>query len=272
MGRGHPAKTAPAVSVLICTHDRLPLLKKTLASVYAQTFADFEVVVMDNDSTDGTASWLERRRYPRLRCVRLPRREGPASARSRGLGELRGRYVAFLDSDDLWRPNHLRTLLPAFRDPKIMVAYSDFKLIDGAGRPVPRGRWRRSADPLFEGVSGQSSMPLPSTAVVRRTALLSVDFDRAFRTMLEDWDFFFRMALRYGRGSFHFVDRPLVYYRRHAVQETSGIDDEPLFSMEKLRRWGRLDERQRQGILDLAVLGRKHGRRLGQAAKPGPRS
>ncbi|HEX4046347.1 MAG TPA: glycosyltransferase family 2 protein [Elusimicrobiota bacterium] len=261
-GCGSSARTAPTVSVLICTHNRLPLLKRTIASVYAQTFSGFEIVVADNDSTDGTASWLERRRFPRLRRVRLPRLEGPGSARSRGLRGLRGRFVALLDSDDLWRPAHLETLLPAFRDPKVMVAYSDFEPIDGAGRPVPGGRGLRPPDTLFEALSGERYMPLPSTAVVRRAALRRVDFDRRFRTMLDDWDFFFRLARRYGPGSFRYIDRPLVLYRRHADQVTAGLDREPFFTMEKLARWDRLSERERQRIIDLAYLGRKHGRLL----------
>ena len=89
-------------SIVIPTYNRLALLPRTLDSVWAQRFTDFEVIVVDNGSTDGTDAWLETlgARVQRLRQDNL----GPGPARNAGAARARGDYLAFLDSDDLWFP------------------------------------------------------------------------------------------------------------------------------------------------------------------------
>lgn len=93
-------------SVVIPTYNRLDLLKETLASVRAQTFTDFEVIVVDDGSSDGTWEYLQDNDLG-VRCFRQ-QNGGPGSARNLGIRESEGRYVAFLDSDDLWFPWTLR--------------------------------------------------------------------------------------------------------------------------------------------------------------------
>ena len=92
----------PMFSVVIPTYNRLDLLKQALASVWAQTFTDYEVIVVDDGSADGTREWLTRQTR-RIRTVSQPNR-GPGAARNAGVGEAAGKYVAFLDSDDVWLP------------------------------------------------------------------------------------------------------------------------------------------------------------------------
>src|SRR4051794_13197703 len=102
------APTEPTVSVVVPTYNQPRLLSETLDGVLAQTFADFEVVVVDDGSTDDTPAVLARYagRDGRVRVVRQPN-AGIGAARNRGLDEARGRYVAPLDHDDLWMPGKL---------------------------------------------------------------------------------------------------------------------------------------------------------------------
>jgi glycosyltransferase involved in cell wall biosynthesis len=94
-------------SVIIPTYNRLALVRAALESVFRQTFSDFEVIVIDDGSTDGTGEMLGE--YAgRIRLLREAN-AGPAAARNLGLAEAKGRYVAFLDSDDLWFPWALET-------------------------------------------------------------------------------------------------------------------------------------------------------------------
>ena len=93
-------------SVVIPTFNRAGLLPATLATVHAQTFKDFEVIVVDDGSTDGTREYL--RTIDRMRVIEQDRR-GPGAARNAGVSQAHGDYVAFLDSDDLWRPWTLST-------------------------------------------------------------------------------------------------------------------------------------------------------------------
>ena len=95
----------PAVSVIIPTHNRRAMLREALASVIAQRGASFEVIVVDDGSTDGTWDDLSAG-AENIRTVRTARR-GPAAARNHGIALARGDLIAFLDSDDLWMPEKL---------------------------------------------------------------------------------------------------------------------------------------------------------------------
>jgi glycosyltransferase involved in cell wall biosynthesis len=99
----------PCVSVIIPTYNRAALVAEAVASVLAQTWRDFEVLVVDDGSTDHTATALA----PfagQVRVVRRPSRGGVSAARNRGIAAARGQWLAFLDSDDLWLPEKLSRL------------------------------------------------------------------------------------------------------------------------------------------------------------------
>jgi glycosyltransferase involved in cell wall biosynthesis len=95
----------PLFSVVIPSYNRLLLLKETLQSVDAQTFKNFEIIVVDDGSSDGTARWLSENR-PNIRVVSGDRK-GPGGARNAGVRVAEGRYISFLDSDDVWHPKTL---------------------------------------------------------------------------------------------------------------------------------------------------------------------
>ena len=101
----------PTFSVIIPTFNRLSLLKSTLESVWRQTFTDFEVIVVDDGSTDDTAAWLSEiaSKEKPITQIKQPN-AGPGAARNNGAENSRGEYLAFLDSDDLWFPWTLETV------------------------------------------------------------------------------------------------------------------------------------------------------------------
>jgi GT2 family glycosyltransferase len=98
--------TGPLVSVVIPSYNCAPYLEEALASVQRQTLGDHEIIVVDDGSTDGTVEILRRRESPWLRFLTQHRR-GPAAARNRGIQAATGRYIAFLDADDVWDPEKL---------------------------------------------------------------------------------------------------------------------------------------------------------------------
>ena len=237
----------PAVSIVIPAFNRRRLLPKTLASVRAQSFSDHEVVLIDDASTDGTADWV-RRAFPEVRVVCLERNQGPAAARNRGLAEARGPLIAFLDADDLWRPTYLRAMVEKLMDPRIVIAFSNVERIDGRGRVTVRRALKKIPPAPYP-------MPVASASVVRASALRRVGgFDPAFSRYFENVDLFTKLALRYGREAFRFVDRPLVSYRRHAAQLTSLLPRARAWSSRK----GLAGDEARRALLDLAYLGGKH--------------
>jgi glycosyltransferase involved in cell wall biosynthesis len=134
----------PRVSVVVPTRDRQPKLARALAGVQAQTFRDFEVLVVDDASTDETAAWL-RTNYPGVPARTLGRPRGAAAARNQALEHARGELIAFLDDDDIWRPPYLEgqvQLLDA--NPGADLSYADHVEIDAAGR-----EWRPDTRPLL---------------------------------------------------------------------------------------------------------------------------
>jgi glycosyltransferase involved in cell wall biosynthesis len=124
----------PRVSVVVPTRNRQQQLARALASVRAQHFRNFEVLVVDDGSTDETVPWL-RATCPEVRILVMERPRGAAAARNRALEHARGDLVAFLDDDDLWRPTYLEgqvRLLDA--SPAADLSYADHIEIDPAGR------------------------------------------------------------------------------------------------------------------------------------------
>lgn len=98
--------SAPLVSVLIPTYNRLGLLQRAVQSVMDQTYAHYELIVIDDGSQDSTSEWLAKR-VPAVRAARHGSNRGVAAARNTGLSIANGSVIAFLDSDDVWRPKYL---------------------------------------------------------------------------------------------------------------------------------------------------------------------
>ncbi|MCK6427141.1 MAG: glycosyltransferase family 2 protein [Burkholderiaceae bacterium] len=106
--------SAPVVSIILPTYNRGDVLPRSVGSVLAQTFADWELIVVDDGSTDASVAWLESLDEPRIRVLQQAN-AGVYHARNAGLQQARGRYVTFLDSDDEWLPHYL-ALTTAFLD------------------------------------------------------------------------------------------------------------------------------------------------------------
>jgi glycosyltransferase involved in cell wall biosynthesis len=103
------------VSVIIPTYNRISMLEEALASVFSQEFDGvFEVIVVDDHSQDGTPE-IVATKYPDVHLIRLEQNFGHGTARNRGIEVARGKYIAFLDSDDLWKPNYLKIQIEALK-------------------------------------------------------------------------------------------------------------------------------------------------------------
>lgn len=131
-GAGARMNREPMVSVVIPTYNRAAMLRDAIDSVFAQTYTDHEIVVVDDGSTDGTRAVLDR--YGDSIATCHVQRVGPARARNVGMQQARGRYVAYLDSDDLYYPHKLALQVDCLeRHPDTVMVYSDFSAFDDAG-------------------------------------------------------------------------------------------------------------------------------------------
>lgn len=133
--------TPPKVSIIIPAHNAAARLPAALDSVLAQTLVDFEAIVVDDASHDDTATVAGGYAAcdPRVRLARCPRNLGPAGARNRGLGLVRGGWIALLDSDDAFEPGRLERLLGLAEAEGLDMVADDLLLVteDGTAPPIP---------------------------------------------------------------------------------------------------------------------------------------
>lgn len=212
--------TTPVVSVLVTCFQQARWIDEALDSVAAQTFREWELVVTDDGSTDGSPdlirAWADRHDLP-VTLLLTEANRGLTRTLNAALPRCRGRYLAYLGGDDRWSPAKLeRTVTALEAEPDAAVAYSDARLIDAEGEELApsalsdRGHVPAPQGPMFETLLHQN-LVVASTAVYRRDLIEAVggwDPDLPF----EDWDLLLHLA---DRHPFVAVEEALVDYRVH---------------------------------------------------------
>jgi glycosyltransferase involved in cell wall biosynthesis len=207
----------PSVSVVVATYNRAGLLKETIESVLRQTFQDFELIVVDDGSTDDTEEVL--RPYgDRLRFLRQENR-GPSAARNLGISLARASWISIQDSDDICASSHLETLYRFVeKNPDVGMVFANGAYLDDPGPKgktiIPREKSKRLAE------TGVALTDLFSTSIVRlqaavlsKKALLAVGgLDENLRIAM-DLDLAFRFFMRFPIA---YLDKVVFFYRRHA--------------------------------------------------------
>lgn len=240
---GGMART-PCVSVIIPTFNRAAYLDAALQSVLDQTFDDFEIIVIDDGSTDATRDVVARYRG-RIRYLFLRRRGLAGATRNRGIRAARGAYIAFLDSDDLWTPTKLaRQVAYAAAHPELgLITCDAWSFLDETGQDlyrcyhvVPPG-WGWVGPELLQ----QIFLLQTSSVLIKRTVLEDVGlFEEAQALRVgEDWDLWLRIAARYQIG---IVMEPLARIRLHGGNISRQIDpvqglEHGLFLIERACAW-----------------------------------
>jgi len=200
-------------------------IRDAVASVRNQTFTEHEIIVVDDGSTDNTED-VARDLGDAIRYLRQPN-QGAAAARNTGIAAARGRYIAFLDADDMWHPEKLARQVPVLdARPEAVLVYADSTYFDGAtGCAVGRHRDRFAhyyGRVLGRLVEAGNFIPFP-TPLVRRAILEDVGgFDATLQGVpTEDWDLWVRVA---ARGEVAYIDESLALYRLHGAQASRNVD------------------------------------------------
>lgn len=224
----------PAISIIVTVYKSAQFIAFTLEGAIAQTFRDWEMVVVDDGSPDDAAAIVEDfcRRDSRIRLVRQSN-QGVANARNRGLAETDPRtgFVIFLDGDDVWHPAALATLLAALgAQPQAAGAHSIARMVDDRGELFQLGemenilRQRRavvgrcvvdlppSAPTTFSSLLVNCWLVTPGICLLRRSFLERTDGFRQAMSPSDDWELWLRLTRL---GDFVFVDEVLLDYRRH---------------------------------------------------------
>jgi glycosyltransferase involved in cell wall biosynthesis len=210
----------PTVSVVIPTYNSGTFLGGAIQSVLAQTYSDFEVIVVDDGSTDNTESVVHS--FGDRVCYVRQENKGAGAARNHGIKRSRGKYVAFLDADDLWLPGKLAAQIPLLdRDHEIGLIYSDWTVVPEQGEVEPSYlRNRPSASGYVFDDLVQCGFILTSGTVVRRSCLDDVGYFDETLSIAQDYDLWLRICYRSKVG---LVNTPLVIKRNQDGNLSSNL-------------------------------------------------
>jgi glycosyltransferase involved in cell wall biosynthesis len=226
-------------------YNRAGVIGRAVRSVLAQTMADFELVVIDDGSTDDTAAVVAAFSDPRIRLLRLERNAGLSHARNEGIRAVRARFVAFLDSDDEWLPAALerqtRNLVGRQGRPPAVSVCLFCRHDEATGRTRPAAARFPAREPFRALVRGWN--PMPSCVVAERSSLLEVGGFDAMLTAFDDHDLWLRLA----RASVGFacLGEVLVVRHEHGVPQISSDPDGLLVGLRRLdRKWAAVIRRE----------------------------
>ncbi len=210
----------PEISVVIPTYNRSAMLARAVESVRAQDFRDFEVIVVDDASTDNTEHLLrtqfgEDMEKGFLRYIRAAQNQGRSASRNDGIGQATAGLIAFLDDDDEWLPDHLANLydfMRLYRD--IGIVFSNWDTITEQTHETRPGTTniRTGAGSAYARLMLRALIGFPSTCMVRASLVRGLGGFNVNLPPREDWELFSKCALVGGTG---FVDNPTVHIYVH---------------------------------------------------------
>lgn len=206
----------PIVSVIITTHNRAGLLPKAVRSVLSQSFKDFELIIVDDASSDNTEQVIKSFTDDRILYLRHPFSKGGPAARNSGLQLSCGKYIAFLDDDDEWMSGKLlkQTAKLDNAPARVGIIYCWANLIASSGRVRPRPTPRKHGDLSYDLLWG-SVFGSVSKALIRRECFDKVGGFNEELSSCQDWDMWFRIARFY---DFDFVPEVLCNIYQHSEQ------------------------------------------------------
>ncbi len=221
------------VSVIIPTYNRAAWVTEAVASVLAQTWRDFELIVVDDGSTDATQEVLAAF-HGQLKVLCLEGRRGVSAARNLGAAAARGEWLAFLDSDDLWLPEKLARQVEYFKEhPDLMICQTEEVWVRNGVRVNPPDTHRKTGGAIFL-QSLSRCLVSPSAVMLHRRLFAEMGgFDETLPAA-EDYDLWLRVAWRYPVG---LAPLPLVIKRGGHADQLSrqwGLDRFRIQALEKL--------------------------------------
>jgi glycosyltransferase involved in cell wall biosynthesis len=237
----------PRVTVIIPTYNRAWCLREAVDSVLAQDFRDFELIVVDDGSTDDTPQLLQE--YGEAIRVFRQENRGVSAARNAGIAVSRGALIAFLDSDDLWLQGKLARQVEFFKaHADALICQTEEIWVRNGRRVNPGKRHRKRGGMIFE-PSLDLCLVSPSAVMVRRELFQCVGFFDEGLPACEDYDLWLRVSSRY---AVHLIDIPLIVKRGghpDQLSRTAGLDKFRISAIVKLLGSDRLSIEQRRAAV-----------------------
>ncbi|OGM08897.1 hypothetical protein A2159_02760, partial [Candidatus Woesebacteria bacterium RBG_13_34_9] len=219
---------APTISVIIPTYNRALTIKRAIDSVLNQTYQDFEIIVIDDRSTDNTEEVVKIFNDEKLKYIRHEKNKGGSAARNTGIKVAKGEYIAFLDSDDEWHPEKLQKQLNLFNnlDKEFGVIYCGFQGVNEFGKVfkyvIPKHRGYITLKLIEGNCVGTLSIILAKLSYINSINGFDEDLDSC-----QDWDLYIRLSKI---CKFDFVPEVLVNYTYSKKLECIGNKKEAVKS------------------------------------------
>lgn len=212
----------PNVSIILPTFNRAQIITSSIRSVLQQTYTDFELIIVDDGSTDATEDCVKRFGDPRISYIRHAQNRGGNVARNTGISRAQGRYIAFQDSDDEWLPEKLERQVALLDQlsPDIGVVYTGAWIMkDGKKSYFPGQKYPQKEGDLHQALLKENFVSMIVT-LVRVQALQQVGFFDESLPRLQDWDLWIRISKYY---QFKFIDEPLAIIRPTPLSITNDL-------------------------------------------------
>lgn len=213
------------ISVIVPTYNRADLISETIESILNQTYKNFELIIVDDGSTDNTEEVIRKFKDSRIKYIKTDNWGGPARPRNTGIKKAKGEYIAFCDDDDIWLPEKLEKQIRVFQiSNETAMLYTRFKTIEGdviSNRIFPENGKYKSGN-IFKSLYLRSFIAC-SSVVVKRSVLDQVGLFNTDPNLIaiEDTDLWLRIALKYIIKCTD--DLPLLIYRIQSQRISQGF-------------------------------------------------
>ncbi|KAB2837030.1 MAG: glycosyltransferase [Candidatus Brocadia sp.] len=211
------------VSVIIPTYNCARFLMESVGSVLSQTYQPYEIIVIDDGSTDNTKEVLQPV-MQRIKYVQLEQNKGSPVVRNIGIQAAQGEYVAFLDADDVWLPEKLQTDRECFdKHPDVGMVYSKHINIDEKG-VVFHGAMKKRlpCGKIFVQLFSEQNFIITSSVVVRKAVFETTGLFDEQLVNCQDWDMWLRIAFYFQIAG---IDKPLIKYRHNPYSLSKNRDN-----------------------------------------------
>lgn len=203
----------PKISVIIPAYNAMNYLPDTLDNLLKQTYNDFEIIIVNDGSSDSIKQWFSQLQHRRVKLI-FQENQGAGIARNTGIINAKGEYLAFLDADDIWESTKLEKQVRILEEnPKVGLVYSWVEYISETGQSTGRIVKHQAEGNVWETLIQRNLVECGSVAMVRRSCFDNIGiFDKNLSSFVEDWDMWLRIAERF---AFKVIKQVLVYYRQH---------------------------------------------------------
>ena len=211
-------KLIPVVSIIIPTYNQAKYIGKALQSIIDQTFKNWEAIVIDNHSTDGTQKILNQFVDPRIKCLKINNNGIIAKSRNLGIKFAKGEWIAFLDSDDWWTKDKLKICSSHFSE-KVDLIYHDLEIVTNKSKIYKKkkiNKGRQLKKPILRdlliGLIKEGNAIGNSSVIVRRRILLRINGINESKKLVASEDFNTWLRIAQITDQFKYIQRTLGYY------------------------------------------------------------